>query len=114
HPSFRRSSFSSSGFIFRLRPSSSFFGRTPPSNVGAALNYKYKCAKNPFPVTEIFSRNSDWLDFLSLNRLQRSTISFPEKRGPETMKIAPGRCELNLIGEVKSLGFLPARLLDLI
>jgi hypothetical protein len=73
--------------------------------LGAALNYKYKCAKKPFPVTEIFSRNSERLDFLSLNRLQRSTISFPEKRGPETMKIAPGRRKLNLIGEVKASDF---------
>jgi hypothetical protein len=43
----------------------------------AAL-HKYKFGKIPKSVTEIFPQNSTRLDFLSLNRLQRSTISLPE------------------------------------
>src|SRR5262249_44964913 len=49
-----------------------------------------KGGKRLMPVTEIFPRNPGRLDFLSLNRLQRSTISPPGSARPETMKIAPG------------------------
>ena len=49
------------------------------------------------PVTEIFHRDSARLDFLSLNRLQRSTNSLPKSARPETMKLAPGSYQMGLV-----------------